>query len=223
MPYGLPHPHRRWCHQAAPIEHQHCRPPKNKALYHDLPGLNPGKRCWTALPVSQICKGTGGNAWCSHSASMQADALTTSELDAYRQHIREELEKASLQVGRPVMHTFSAADLKAAGASQLCLAHSCDIAHPAPVSSCVSCMSTSRFCCSSTAAEAVTVLAGAVRNVPPFAVIPSSEIDHEVGRWASWAFQPPDNAETACFSMSHGTLDHELQSRHPQIFLPVSP
>ena len=114
----------------------------------------------------------------SQSASMQADALTTSELDAYRQHVREELQQASLRVSRPVMHTFSAADLKAAGASQLCLLHSCGVANPAPVSSRVSYMPAFSFCCSPT----VTMLAGAVRNVPPFAVISSSEIDHEVGR-----------------------------------------
>lgn len=46
---------------------------------------------------------------------VQADALTTAELEAYREEVREKLQQAGEHSGRPVMHTFSDAQLEAAG------------------------------------------------------------------------------------------------------------
>ncbi len=40
---------------------------------------------------------------------MQADAMTTSELDAFRQHVRQRLAEAEEESGHPIMYTFSAA------------------------------------------------------------------------------------------------------------------
>ena len=70
---------------------------------------------------------------------VQADALTTTELTAYRRDVRQQLKAESDKLGRPVMHTFTAEELKQAGA---------------------------------------------VRDLPPFAVITSSEVEPEVGRLA---------------------------------------
>jgi len=74
----------------------------------------------------------------------KADALTTAELDEYRQQVRDKLQQAASRAGRPIIHAFTPEELKAAGA---------------------------------------------VREVPPFAIISSSEVDHEVGsHWFTRSF-----------------------------------
>ena len=52
---------------------------------------------------------------CASFPLTQADALTTAELDEYRQQVRDKLAQASSRAGRPIIHAFTPEELQAAG------------------------------------------------------------------------------------------------------------
>jgi len=54
-------------------------------------------------------------------STLQADALTTAELDEYRQQVRDKLQQAASRAGRPIIHAFTPEELKAAGDADIAL------------------------------------------------------------------------------------------------------
>ena len=70
------------------------------------------RSCYALQKIEKPCC---AHLLCKLTAYLQADALTTAELDRYRQTITEKLQEVSAQIGRPVLHHFSPEDLQRAG------------------------------------------------------------------------------------------------------------